>query len=328
FGGDYYKSSWFYYSLFSDFVKNQFAKALDGSTQNFVSLNMLRSFKLQVPKDKKVIKKICDILSSVDNLIEKTETLIAKYQSIKQGMMHDLFTRGVDANGQLRPPVDEAPELYKESELGWIPKGWDITLLEKCTSFLITYGIVQAGPHIERGIPYIRTGDMAGDHLLRETMLCTSNSIANSYKRSEVRTGEIVCAIRATVGKVLLIPPELNGANLTQGTARISPKDNINNIFLLWLLRSHLIQKEFQLSIKGTTFSEITLENLRKIRLCLPKNEKEQDFIANSLNSNERMIEREKRYLSKLLNIKTALMQDLLTGKVRVKPDKPEDTKS
>ena len=57
--------------------------------------------------------------------IEQTETLIAKYQQIKAGLMHDLFTRGVTPDGKLRPTRAEAPQLYQESPLGWIPKEWE-----------------------------------------------------------------------------------------------------------------------------------------------------------------------------------------------------------
>jgi type I restriction enzyme, S subunit len=70
-------------------------------------------------------QKIAEILTTIDNLIEKTEALIAKYQTVKQGMMHDLFTRGVDAAGKLRPTFEDAPELYQESAIGWIPKEWE-----------------------------------------------------------------------------------------------------------------------------------------------------------------------------------------------------------
>jgi type I restriction enzyme S subunit len=70
-------------------------------------------------------KAIAEILSRVDEAIEQTEVLIAKTQQIKAGLMHDLFTRGVTPDGHLRPPRAEAPKLYKESPLGWIPKEWD-----------------------------------------------------------------------------------------------------------------------------------------------------------------------------------------------------------
>ncbi len=87
-------------------------------------------------------KKSARILTTVDNLIEQTEALIAKYQSIKQGMMHDLFTRGVDSAGKLRPAYEEAPQQYKDSPLGWIPKEWEVGELE---SFLAdVYPAMQA----------------------------------------------------------------------------------------------------------------------------------------------------------------------------------------
>ena len=57
-------------------------------------------------------------------MIANTEALIQKYQQIKAGLMHDLFTRGITSDGQLRPPREKAPELYKETAIGWIPKEW------------------------------------------------------------------------------------------------------------------------------------------------------------------------------------------------------------
>ena len=59
--------------------------------------------------------------------MEQTEAAIAKYQALKQGMLHDLFTRGIDMEtGQLRPSYKDAPELYKKTELGFVPKEWEV----------------------------------------------------------------------------------------------------------------------------------------------------------------------------------------------------------
>ena len=69
--------------------------------------------------------KIARILQTIDQAIEKTEALIEKYQQIKAGLMHDLFTRGIGADGKLRPPREQAPELYQQTPIGWIPKEWD-----------------------------------------------------------------------------------------------------------------------------------------------------------------------------------------------------------
>ena len=70
--------------------------------------------------------RIAEILSTLDETIEQTEALIAKYQQIKAGLMQDLFTRGVTPDGKLRPTATEAPQLYKESPLGWVPREWEV----------------------------------------------------------------------------------------------------------------------------------------------------------------------------------------------------------
>ena len=197
---------------------------------------------------------------------------------------------------------------------------WEVKMLRDLVDEDITYGIVQAGPHIENGVPYIRTGDMANDVIDVKTLLRTSIQIAESYKRSTVRCRDIVFALRATVGKVLPVTKELDGANLTQGTAKISPKESIDSNFFLWVMRSSKVQDEIRIDLKGTTFMEITLGNLRKITLALPKKKPEQTVIGEKLEKLDCLRRSYERHLDKLHSLKTALMQDLLTGKVRVTP--------
>jgi type I restriction enzyme S subunit len=204
--------------------------------------------------------------------------------------------------------------------LGWIPVEWHTQRLADFTASDITYGIVQAGPHIEGGIPYIRTGDMSGEYLERAALQCTSIRIAKSYSRSEVRTGDIVMAIRATVGKVLPVPVELDGANLTQGTARIAPNADSDPIFLLWALRYQRTQDSILAEIKGTTFAEITLAALREIPVAAPVDLEEQRIIAERMQACECRIDAERQQLQKLKHKKSGLMDDLLTGRVRVTP--------
>jgi type I restriction enzyme, S subunit len=268
---------------------------------------------LQVPKSEEQ-STIAMILNAVTETIDQTEALIAKMQRVKVGMMHDLFTRGVTVDGEFRAARDVAPQLYKESPLGWIPKAWTCKPLQECVSSDITYGIVQAGPHIEGGIPYIRTGDMQRDYLERETLLCTSASIAHAYKRSEVRVGDIVCAIRATIGKVLTVPPDLDGANLTQGTARIAPSSNVNPRYLLWAMRSPVVQKAIEFRTKGTTFVEITLSDLRTVPVPVPDQADEQYRLAVVLDRCDNALESERASLHKLIMLKFGLMHDLITG--------------
>jgi type I restriction enzyme S subunit len=93
---------------------------------------------------------------------------------------------------------------------------------------LITYGIVQAGPNTEDGVPYIKTGDIKDGVICQNNLSKTDRKVAEKYKRSEVHYGDLVYSIRATVGTVALLPKSLDGANLTQGTAKISPGHLVN----------------------------------------------------------------------------------------------------
>ena len=301
---------WLYYFLTSiDFRSLNEATGVPS-----LSRDLLYTIKIPTPP-KAEQTEIANILSTVDRAIEQTEALISKQQRIKTGLMQDLLTRGIDEHGNLR---SEQTHQFKDSPLGRIPVEWKVKPLKDLVDEPITYGIVQAGPHIENGTPYIRTGDMVGETIQISELLKTSPQIAKSYKRSSVYPGDIVFALRATVGKVLPVNEELSGANLTQGTAKISPRDSVDSIFLLWAMRTSQVQEAIRLEQKGTTFMEITLDDLRRIKLALPKEKYEQSVIGERLNFHEHLRRNFLEQKQKLQSTKTALMQDFLTGKRRV----------
>lgn len=279
-----------------------------------LSRDLLYKMEIQVPPIPEQTK-IAEILSMVDRAIEQTEAMIAKQQRIIAGLMQDLLTCGIDEFGNIRT---EQTHQFKDSPLGRIPVEWEVKKLSELVDESITYGIVQAGEHIEDGIPYIRTGDMAGESIKVDKLLRTSKKIANSYKRSTVFFGDIVFALRATVGKVLSVSKELEGANLTQGTAKISPKDSIEPMFLLWALRTEKVQTQIRLHQKGTTFMEITLNDLRSIEVPIPMGRDEQMLISKKLNMQNKLRLDYIQSLRKLRSLKSSLIKDLLTGKKRV----------
>src|SRR5208283_2432317 len=124
---------------------------------------------------------------------------------------------------------------------------------------IITYGIVQAGEEFSGGVPYIRTGDIVDGEIVRDGLRHTDPTLADRFTRSRVQPGEIVMSIRATVGTTALVPLDLDGANLTQGTARIAPGEHVDGFYLLHLLRAPGTQHWISRQIKGATFREITL---------------------------------------------------------------------
>ncbi|NAS00347.1 restriction endonuclease subunit S [Acinetobacter haemolyticus] len=212
----------------------------------------------------------------------------------------------------------DVPEGYKKTEVGVIPNDWNVESLQNLCRSSITYGIVQCGPHIPNGVPYIRVSDMNSSELNVDEMLRTSPEIASSFGRSKVEEGDIVYALRGKLGEVKMVGTAVSGANLTQGTARIAPKNNIDNRYLLWTLRSPQALKQAVKEAKGSTFVEITLGNLKGIGVPLPSSREEQEKIATALSDTDALISEFEKLIEKKQAIKTATMQQLLTGKTRL----------
>lgn len=287
-----------------------------GSTMQHITRKELDKFNVNIPIEKSEQAQIASIINSVDKAMTQIEKLIFKNQRIKAGLMQNLLTRGIDENGNIR---SEKSHTFKTERGLRVPEDWEVKTLEELTRSTITYGIVQAGPDIQDGIPYIRTGDMSGDYLTSEGLLKTTKEIAANYLRSRVEENDIVFALRATIGKVLIVPKELHGANLTQGTARIAPNWNlIGSCFLLWSMRMDYFKNQILQVQKGTTFFEISLGELRQMIIAYPRNINEQKKIATIINNQESLIQRKISNLNKLQSLKTGIMQDLLSGKVRV----------
>ena len=206
---------------------------------------------------------------------------------------------------------------YKQSDIGAIPSSWSLTSLDDICAAPITYGIVQCGPHVENGIPYIRVSDMNKRELDVSGMLRTSPAIAARFSRSRVQEGDVVYALRGNIGEVRTVGSAVAGANLTQGTARLSPNNLVRTPYLLWSLRSLISLRQAELEAKGSTFREITLASLRRIQLPIPPLS-EQDSIAEALSDADALVESLEKLIIKKRNLKRGAMQELLAGKTRL----------
>ena len=120
-----------YYLLTCNDIQREMLLKINTAAQGNIGKADFEKIKIKYP-EYNTQHQIGNILSTVDLVIEKTQTAITKYKAIKQGMLHDLFTRGIDiTTGKLRPKYEDAPELYKETMLGWVLKEWDVERLEK-----------------------------------------------------------------------------------------------------------------------------------------------------------------------------------------------------
>ncbi|MGU3429209.1 restriction endonuclease subunit S [Enterobacter hormaechei] len=196
-----------------------------------------------------------------------------------------------------------------------VPKDWTTKTLSEIVKEKISYGIVQAGPHIPGGIPYIKSSDVRGT-INPDKLQKTSQAIHFKYRRSSVHPGDIVISLRGNIGECAIVPNSLPEANLTQGTARISVDNNQCNYFHYYQLVSEPIRNKVKTLSKGSTFKEISLEDLRKVTVLCPSIQ-EQKKISQILTIWDKAIAITEKLLTNSQLQKKALMQQLVTGEKR-----------
>lgn len=270
--------------------------------------------------------KISHVLDTLDTTIRQTEAIIEKLKQVKQGLLHDLLTRGIDANGELRPPQSEAPELYKESALGWIPEEWDIIAAhEQCT--LITKGTTPAANKMwsgAEGIRFLRVDNLSFDGKLvfSESSFRINHDTHNrELARSKCFPGDVLTNIVGPpLGKLGLITNESGEININQAIAVFRPKTGLLSDFLLLWMGGAIAQSWLRKRAKQTSGQlNLTLQLCQEMPIpCISMDE--QQRIISCIENSQARIFLEISALDKLHQIQSGLMDDLLTGRVRVTP--------
>ncbi|UVK99482.1 restriction endonuclease subunit S [Pseudomonas sp. B21-048] len=271
--------------------------------------------------------KIAAIFKGMDTSIEKTEALIAKYQQIKAGLMLDLFTRGLLPNGQLRPSYDQAPELYQETAIGWIPQDWHFTTCSKVCEKIIDCKN-RTPPETPDGFPVIRTPNVRNGVFVDKDLVFTDE---HSYfvwtMRGKPQVGDILITREAPVGEVCMIPERHPSACLGQRMMLYRPNQElIAAQYFLYALQSRQIQNRLDLISGGSTVGHVRVGDIRDLWMFMPKSPQEQNQIASALDAISEKLNCELSQLCKLRQQRIGLMDDLLTGKVLVRVDALEAT--
>ena len=291
------------------------------TTVKHLSVRDLAQLRLEVPPvDEQRL--IAHILDTLDTQIQKTEALVAKLERVKEGLLHDLLTRGIDENGRLRPSPAQAPALYKESPLGLIPREWEVIpltgLLEDGSP--ITYGVVKPGERDDQnGVLFIRGGDIKNGKIAFENLRTIHKAISMQYKRTLLAGGEILMSLVGYPGEVAIVPPELRGANIARQAALIRVSKTYSSEFVATFLRSVAGKQQVLGSSLGSAQQVVNLGDLRNTMIPMPPSE-EQRAISLANDEQQALQDRAQLELEKLKLQKQGLMDDLLTGRVRVTP--------
>ncbi len=169
-----------------------------------------------------------------------------------------------------------------------LPDSWIYARLDQLAApeTVVTYGIVLPGPEIPGGVPYVRQQDIEGGTIKVSELRHTTKVIAAKHSRSELRAGDVLlCIIRNL--RVAVVPPGLDGANITQGSVRIRPAETlVRGDYLAAYLESPHAQAWLMRRYFGMDMPRVNVEDARAVPVALQPIE-EQDAILERIRNVE-----------------------------------------
>ena len=131
----------------------------------------------------------------------------------------------------------------------------------------ITYGILKPGTGFPGGIPVVKVKDMQNGIIDESDLLLTSPEIDTQYQRSKLCKGDLLISIRGSVGRMAIVPESLEGANITQDTARLTIDESYNSVYVRGVLESAPLQIEMERNIRGVAVKGINIGFLRELQI-------------------------------------------------------------
>lgn len=293
-------SPFLYQYLF--FNRDVFAQTAVGSTVKSLRLPIISKVLVNVPTIKEQ-KKIAEILSKVDEEINKTDELILKTDELKNGLMNNLFTRGI------------GHKKFKKTKLGEIPEDWEIRKLEEICD--VRDGTHNSPKYHQDGVPLITSKNLTDSGLdFNNIDLISKSDFIEIEKRSHVDDGDILFGMIGTIGNPVLVNKNREFAIKNVALIKFINK-GVSNVFILHSLKSNYMLVQFNKKLGGSTQKFIALGKIRELDILVPKYE-EQQKISEILSSMDKKLEKQKELKEKLTQLKKGLMSNLLSGKVRI----------
>ena len=314
-------------SMFNEFLyqsitwmRPELERLSAGSTFSEISSKNVKTVKIIVPPLPEQ-QKIAAILSSVDEVIEKTQAQINKLKDLKTGMMQELLSPREGQATNINNPQGESKNSlhhteFKDSPLGRIPIGWEVESIEDVLDRIIDYR-GKSPPKSEIGVPLITAKNIRQGFINKEPREYIYEEKFEAWMvRGIPRHGDIFITTEAPLGNIARVPKYKFA--IGQRVLTLSPKVTVTSDYLFYVMQGTCFKEQLDLQSTGSTVAGIKQSTFRKIKLPIPPIF-EQEYITKPLNALNQRIDTVSVKLDHYKNLKKALMQDLLTGKVRVK---------
>jgi len=293
----------------------------EGSGLKHLQKSDFKKHQILLPKNPKEQQKIVEMLTAIDEAIDKAEALIQKYQRIKHGLMQNLLTKGIDENGNIR---SEKTHKFKDSPLGRIPEEWEVNPIGKeCKQ---SGGSIQTGPfgsqlhakdYKENGIPIITVEHLAEGKILHQNLPLVGEADYRRLRKYVLKYGDLVFSRVGAIDRCSFTSYKEEGWLFSGRCLRVRGGSRFDAKFLSYLLNYDTCKQWILNNAVGSTMKCLNTTILSNLPIKMPTLP-EQSRIASILSQADETIQKEETYKQKLLSLKSGLMEDLLTGKVRV----------
>ena len=255
-------------------------------------------------------KKISEVLSTVDEAIEKSKEIIEKTKELKKGLMQKLLTRGIEH------------KKFKKTKIAEIPVEWKVVKLKELYKSPIrdfgSFSTTKLVKYISEGIPFLRSENFKEGRLVHENIMYISEEVHRKLGKSFIKKGVLMFTKIGNIGHSDIYDGQYGECNSNATIAKIDIDEKKAFVpYIRWILNSKIAMKQFQGRIISTP-PRINLGEISKLSIPLPIYS-EQEKIAEMLNKLESIIDNEEKRKNVIETLKNGLMQSLLTGKTRVK---------
>jgi len=290
-----------------EFKSRNLLDSVQGSGQPNLSGQLVKELKVSIPPLPEQ-KKIASILTSVDEVIENTQKQIDKLQDLKKATMNELLTKGIGHTE------------FKDSELGSIPKSWEVKRLDEI-NFKIVVGYVGNVNDFycdaSEGVPFYRTQNIRPDRFVNKTNVSVTKDFHAKNNKSRIENGDVLIArVGANLGMVCEVKGVLGEANAAN-VIIINRREDYSSEFLSLFLNSEKGKGSILVDAMGGA-QGVFNTTIAKSLLVPVTTKKEMSEIARVIASIQGSIAKQQNKLVQTQSLKKSLMQDLLTGKVRV----------
>ena len=251
-------------------------------------------------------KKIAEILSTVDQGIEKVDEAIKKTKRLKNGLMQELLSKGI------------GHKEFKDTEIGRIPKEWEIAPLKE----VVDINKETRDPKREfpgKTFSYIDIDSIENGTGIIKGAKEILGKEAPSRARRLIRYYDVLMStVRPYLKAFAIVPTELHGQICSTGFAVLTCKERLLPLYLLNTLFNKPVINQCNKMMVGAQYPALNSSQVEKIKIPVPPLT-EQRKIAEILGAVDKRLELLRSRKERLERIKKGLMEDLLTGRKRVK---------